>query len=452
MAAMFLATSCSETYDIYPDEYSAVLRFKDGGEQKITVYSPQVSVDYPITIQKGGWDTSKTASAKVRSMTEEEFNDYLIESGAGYSYIPTNCYSFSDSGSSTEASVSFDGKVGYHTLNLEIFPPKIGEFLETYTETNRTPVIPLILESESELDSYSYELFVAPDYQEPLVGIMNGANGESMYVLGNGESQVELKIGLPFTSEWEITGNVTINADEDVLKSINDAYSTSYSLMPSNAYSTSGSFKVNPGEDYATVKVNIDIDKAEFRTALPLTVDITSDGFAVDPTPFAIVVDNAEPYKLNITSDMIYCNDVYSGDGAGVPGLVDGDPSTHCHSWYGSSGRDFDDFGSYIWIQNLGNSYKRFALDIYNRSSYNNGHVARFKLWAKNSSGSYEVFADCRTDDWLTDRGSLGCFGSFEAPFETDAIIVSIVEADGGSLIGHTTAFWSMGELIIYGK
>ena len=52
MAAAFFATSCSETYDIYPDEYSAVVRFKDGGEQKITVYSPQATVEYPITIQK----------------------------------------------------------------------------------------------------------------------------------------------------------------------------------------------------------------------------------------------------------------------------------------------------------------------------------------------------------------------------------------------------------------
>lgn len=446
MAAVFFVTSCSETYDIYPEEYSKVLRFKDGGLQNITVYSPQDVTEFPIVIQKGGTNPSTTATAKVRLMTEEEFSTYLSESGAGYTYLPTNCYSLGD-GQGSEMTVDFAGKQGYQKIGVNLYPPKIGEFMETFTETNRTPVIPLILESEAMTDEYSRELFIAPAYEEPKVSILNGG----LQILDDGENTYELKIGLPITSQWNFTGNIT--ADPEILAEFNKENHTSYSAMPSAAYGQIGQFEVKEGDDFATVKVNLDLAKAEFRTALPLKISSLSiDGFDIDDTPCVIAVDNSSEYKLDLTVDDLSSNDVYANDGGGLKSLVDGNPSTHCHGIYWGNRTLTEPFGSWIQIK-LGKECSRIGIDIYARSTYDNGRIKRFYLMAKNpETGNWERFADCDTRDVLTEKGAHGAFGSFEAPFKFTSIVMRIAEADGGELIGTMNAFWTMGELVVYGK
>lgn len=298
---LLIGGSCSETYDIYPEEYSKVVRLKSSGAQEITVYSPHAVTVCPVTVQKGGWNPETDATATLRIMTEAEFNDYLLESGAGYSYIPSSCYSFSDGTGATQTTVSFNGDVRYQTVNLNLYPPKIGEFLETYTDASRTPVIPVILESQDAgIDMESRELFIMPNYAEPSVGFQNGG----LQVLPDGTDSYQLKIGFPFTSEWDV--NCKIEVDPSALDAYNKANGTSYGLMPEGSYSGVGDVKIANGEEYATLDIKLDLVKALFRNALPLRItSIDADGFTISETPAVIAIDNAAGYKINLTADDI---------------------------------------------------------------------------------------------------------------------------------------------------
>ena len=445
---LLIGGSCSETYDIYPEEYSKVVRLKSSGAQEITVYSPHAVTVCPVTVQKGGWNPETDATATLRIMTEAEFNDYLLESGAGYSYIPSSCYSFSDGTGATQTTVSFNGDVRYQTVNLNLYPPKIGEFLETYTDASRTPVIPVILESQDAgIDMESRELFIMPNYAEPSVGFQNGG----LQVLPDGTDSYQLKIGFPFTSEWDV--NCKIEVDPSALDAYNKANGTSYGLMPEGSYSGVGDVKIANGEEYATLDIKLDLVKALFRNALPLRItSIDADGFTISETPAVIAIDNAAGYKINLTADDISSNDVYENDGAGIPGLVDGDLNTYCHGYYWT--RDLSEpFGAWIQIQ-LPEEASQVALDIYNRRSYNNGHIKRVQLMASNpETGEWEIFSDSNAyENVLTDKESVGYFGSFQAPFKFKSFVMRIYEADGGNLIGNTSAFWSMGDIVVYAK
>lgn len=64
---LLIGGSCSETYDIYPEEYSKVVRLKSSGAQEITVYSPHAVTVCPVTVQKGGWNPETDASRYVEN-------------------------------------------------------------------------------------------------------------------------------------------------------------------------------------------------------------------------------------------------------------------------------------------------------------------------------------------------------------------------------------------------
>lgn len=447
LALLLAGASCSEKYDIYPEEYSKVMMFKDSGAHDFTVYSPHSVAAFPISVMKGGWNPDATSGAKVRVMTEEEFNDWLLESGAGYSYLPNNCYSFTESGQTLELPLEFKGGEGYKTLALNVFPPALGEFLETYTEASRTPVIPLVLEgSDGLIDANGNEMFIIPEYKEPSVGFLNGG----VKMLEDGEKSFTFNIGLPFESEWDITAKVEV--DPSVLEEYNANEGTSMGLMPAEAYSGVTDVAINKGAESASMTVNIDLDKAGFRNAIPLRITTLSlDGFEIGESTALVGIDNASGFKIDITADMLYANDCYSGDGKGVPGLCDGDFSTHFHSWYGSNARNFDEFGSYIEFT-LPKEIQEIGFDHANRQSYNNGHVKRVKLYAWNGTDWVE-FADCNAyGKVLLDRFDVASVGSFHCPFKFNKFRYCVVEADGGSLIGKTTAFWSCGEIVVYGR
>ena len=447
LALLFASVSCSENYDIYPEEYSKVMMFKDSGAHDFTIYSPHSVSTFPISVMKGGWDPQSSSEARVRVMTEEEFNDWLLESGAGYSYLPNNCYSLSSEGQSLEMLLDFNGGEGYKVLSLNVFPPAVGSFMESYTDASRKPVIPLVLESKDGLiDIDNSEMFIIPDYKEPTVSFLNGG----VCMLEDGETSYTLKVGLPFESEWDLTAKIEV--DPTVLEDYNSNEGTSLGLMSADAYAGVGDVAINQGDEYATVTVNVDLDKAGFRNAIPLRITTLSlDGFEIGESTALIGIDNASKYKIDITADMLYANDCYSGDGKGVPGLCDGDFSTHFHSWYGSNARNFDKFGSYVEFT-LPKEIQEIGFDHANRQSYNNGHVKRVQLYAWDGE-DWVLFADCDAyGKILLDRMDVGQFGSFHCPFKFNKFRYSVIEADGGSLVGKTTAFWSCGEIVVYGK
>lgn len=438
-----LGVSCSENYDIYPDEYAKVMMFKESGVKNITVYSPHAVSSIPISVMKGGWDSKSVSDAKVRVMTEAEFNQWLMESGAGYSYLPNNCYSFTTDGGTLEQTVSFVEDEGYKFVTLNVFPPEVGEFMDNYEDVSRTPVIPLVLESTDGLiDPNNGDMFIIPEYKEPEVGFLNGG----VCILEDGQNSYTLNIGLPFESEWDITCKVEV--DPSVLEDYNKNQATSFGLMPEDAYSGIGTVELAKGEQSVAMDVKIDLSKAGFRNVVPLRITTLSlDGFEIGDATALVGIDNASQFKINLTEDMIVAPDCYGSDGKGIPGLCDGDPSTHFHAKYYS--RELDSFGSYLEIT-LKEEVSELGFDFYTRSSYGNGYVKRVQLYAWNGS-EWVMFSDCDAYGKIFhERGQMGSLGSFHCPFKFNKFRFCVIEGDGGSLIGNTSAFWSCGEIILY--
>jgi len=468
-AMLLLAASCSETYDILSEEYAEVVRIKDGGMKKTVVYSILDEMNYPITIMKGGHSPETTCNATLRIMSQDEFDTYLSESGAGYSYLPTDCYSFGASGSSVD--VTFDSKQGYKETALTLYPEKIGKFYETYTDTSRDPVIPIVLESsDGSIDPYSHELFINPTYSEPVIGF----TGNAVIELPEGSDIANLRIGMPMESPWDI--NCKIEVDPTVLDEWNAANNETYGLMPAGAYSDVSEVALNKGDEYAPVNIELDTDKAGFRTALPLRITQTDmDGLVLNNhTALVIYKGDYTKFKVNLTAADAYSpddandeclNDVGNRgtDGVGVAGLFDGIyawSDGYFHACY-FKGHHFDEkFNSYIELDLK--SPRNMVVFEYTNRIYYTSVPTKIRIWALDGN-EWKSIGESNTEhifvtywgNWDINKWPVG---AYVAPFKFTKVRFSVVRGTGNRDFAGTApnsnyfGTWACSELGVYAK
>lgn len=437
------ASSCSEDYDIYSPDYATVVGMKNAGSHNLTVYSAFETTQFPITVRKGGWNDSEAATFKVRAMSEAEFEAWRGASGAGYSYIPSTCYSIGGQ-NSLETTVTIPAGETFTTVNVDVYSEALGEFMKTADTSLFTPVIPVMLESEgSSVNPDNAECFIIPEYTQPTVGFLNGG----FHLLPNGENSYTLKVGLPFTSEWDIA--CTVEVDPSLL---NGGLLT-YGLMPSEAISGLGTVQLAQGAESVDMTINIDPEKAGFRNAIPLRITtLDRDGFVLRNETAIIAIDNAAAYKIPMRTDMIYSNDVCEWDGAGVAGIIDGNYDSHFHTLY--SGHNVEDpYGSYLEIT-LDNPITDFGFDFTVRRGITNGIIHRVALYAQDPlTKEWVQFSDSNVyGKVLTDGGQTGSFGSFHAPFQFSKMRFCVLEAASGVISGYTGNYWNTAEMVFYGK
>ncbi len=444
VALLLAGSACSNNYDLYPDEMAKVLMIKDSGTRSVTVYSAQDKVPVTLTVLKGGVSPEQPSTATVRAMTQAEFDEYAAESGLAYSFLPSNCYSIGD-GSAT--SVTFNGGEGYQNVTVDLDVKAIGAYLEANPGLVLAPAVPLVLEATdgSKVSDTDHMLFLVPDYRIPTIGFV-----ETEPVLLNGETSYTFDLGLPFESQWDIECKVEVDAD--ALAELNDAYGTSYGLMPSNAYSGVGSVTLNVGEQTTQLTINIDNAKAGFRTALPLRITALSlDGFVLENASALLAVDNAASYKLALTADMLYTNDVVAGDGGGLPSLIDGNLGNWFHSSWASFVRD-DTFGSYVGYK-LKSPVQSVGFDVTTRPNNSAGIPTRVELYALDSNGNWQLFANSSSFGKVLTAGSqTGSFGSFQCDFPFTEFRFCVKESKNGVLMGTSAAYWNAAEIVVYGK
>jgi len=472
-AMLLLAASCSETYDIYPAEYDSIVRIKDGGYHDVNVYSVQDQTTYPITVTKGGLSPESMANATLRVMTKDEFDAYLLESGAGYSYIPNDCYAFTDGELDQKATLTFNPKDGYQVTNLTLYPPKIGEFLSTYTDTSRDPVIPIILESDdSRIDNNSCEMFIKPNYSRPIICF----SGEKEMKLADGQDVANLRISLDgMASLWTMKCNIEV--DPTILDEYNSTNHMSLGLMPEGSYTDVTDVTLNEGDEYAALNIELDLNKAAFRSALPLRITgVDVDGIELVNNTALVIIENTKDSKINLTENDLYSPDDaftnetctgYNGvghDGTGVKALCDGiydrwnDFFSSCYF----QPHHYDEtYNSYVEIT-LPRPAKAIAFDYSTRAYYNRRpHLLR--IWAWNGSEWKQIGKDVDFKDaYVSFKPESGYtyevspVGAFFSDFEFSKVRFSVVKGNGGLLLSgvmHDYAhMWECGELVVYAK
>lgn len=448
MSALMLLTAvgCSEKYDIYPEEYNTILMFKDSGKHDVRVYSTQDLSTFPLTIMKGGLEPSTSADVRVRAMTPEEFQEYVSGTGDGVSYMPADCYSIGEGGGAAESSVHFDGSKGYANIDVQIYPKKVGEYLATLPEGTLAPAIGLVLVGEEGQINNSYKnMLIVPDYSEPVVGFIYDANFQDGNLYAGGAKTVELKVGLPFESEWDF--NVDVEVDPSLANNVNNSMyaAKDFEVAPEGSYSFNGKVAISKGATYGTLKVTFDPEKLGTANVLPLRLT------GVDMTGLKLqdVTAVVFPDMVALSTDNVSSNDVITWDGQGIEGLIGMDPNTFAHSDY-YYGRDLDDYWrAYVQVI-LPNAVNEVTFDWMTRGGYGNGIVRKLRVTVE-SNGQWLHLGD--VDTHFNARGQIERFGPFKCDTPFNNVVISILEADGGALSGQgVKAFWSCSGINVFGK
>lgn len=257
LALMLSGQSCSENYDIYPEEYAKVVMIKDAGENPLSVYSTDDKVGHKFVVMKGG-HTEEAATATLRAMTSEEFTTYQAESGKPYAMLPADCYSFSADGQTTSAEIKFAPNETYKEVEVFINADALGTFMETFDGSLYSPVVPVLLESsDASVNSYGSESFILPTYSEPTLLISGPAGSNNTFSLGQlGDGKFSATVTLPIPNQWDITYQVAI--DEAVVGRYNAANGTSYVSIDPAAISGETTFTLPAGTNSMDISLNID--------------------------------------------------------------------------------------------------------------------------------------------------------------------------------------------------
>ena len=441
VALLLGGSACSTDYDIYPDDMSKVLMFKDSGGRTLTVYSTQDEAPATVVVLKGGVAPEQSVTATVRAMSQEEFNEYAANAGVAYSYLPSNCYTLGENG---VANLSFAGGEGYKTIDVNLDVKAIGAYLEANPNLTLAPAVPLVLEcADAKIGENDNKVFLAPDYRVPTISFVGGS-----VELPDGANSASLELGLPFESQWEITCKVAV--DPTALDEYNEANGTSYGLMPAGSYSGVQDVVLPVGEETVPLDITLDLAKTGFRTALPLRITgISLDGFELVDETAVITTDNASSYKLNLTADMLSTNDVVAGDGGGLPSLIDGNLGNWFHSSWSSFQRD-DKFGSYVQYD-LKSPVQSVGFDITTRPNNSAGIPKRVELYGWDGN-DWVLFSNSSSYGALLTAGSqTASFGAFQAPFKFQKFRFCVKESANGVLMGVSSAYWNAAEIVVYG-
>lgn len=435
LALMLSGQSCSENYDIYPEEYAKVVMIKDAGENPLSVYSTDDKVGHKFVVMKGG-HTEEAATATLRAMTSEEFTTYQAESGKPYAMLPADCYSFSADGQTTSAEIKFAPNETYKEVEVFINADALGTFMETFDGSLCSPVVPVILESsDASVNSYGTESFILPTYSEPTLSFA------SQIIAGSRSGEITATVTLPIQNSWDISFEVEV--DPTVVSQCNMLNGTQYEAVDASALTGNTSFTMPNGSSSVDIKLNVDFSKfTALNSVLPLRITgISVDGIESNVTTGWIVVTMP---RIPITAAMLSTNAQEPSEGP-IANLLDGNVETFFHSLWSSTINE----KHYIQVT-LPETYSKVWIRYCNRHNNANNSLLYFYLYTGTSNDNLEFF---KMYGWDTDGLKYGKaeWSTVSAELSTPQSVFRIEEYRTLADQANGIHFFSMSELEMYG-
>ncbi len=435
LALMLSGQSCSENYDIYPEEYAKVVMIKDAGENPLSVYSTDDKVGHKFVVMKGG-HTEEAATATLRAMTSEEFTTYQAESGKPYAMLPADCYSFSADGQTTSAEIKFAPNETYKEVEVFINADALGTFMETFDGSLYSPVVPVILESsDASVNSYGTESFILPTYSEPTLSFA------SQIISGSRSGEITATVTLPIQNSWDISFEVEV--DPTVVSQCNMLNGTQYEAVDASALTGNTSFTMPNGSSSVDIKLNVDFSKfTALNSVLPLRITgISVDGIESNVTTGWIVVTMP---RIPITAAMLSTNAQEPSEGP-IANLLDGNVETFFHSLWSSTINE----KHYIQVT-LPETYSKVWIRYCNRHNNANNSLLYFYLYTGTSNDNLEFF---KKYGWDTDGLKYGKaeWSTVSAELSTPQSVFRIEEYWTLADQANGIHFFSMSELEMYG-
>ena len=435
LALMLSGQSCSENYDIYPEEYAKVVMIKDAGENPLSVYSTDDKVGHKFVVMKGG-HTEEAATATLRAMTSEEFTTYQAESGKPYAMLPADCYSFSADGQTTSAEIKFAPNETYKEVEVFINADALGTFMETFDGSLYSPVVPVVLESsDASVNSYGSESFILPTYSEPTLSFA------SQIIAGSRGGEITANVTLPIQNSWDI--NFEVEVDTTVVSQCNMLNGTQYEAVDASALTGNTSFTLPNGSSSVDIKLNVDFSKfTALNSVLPLRITgISVDGIESNVTTGWIVVTMP---RIPITAAMLSTNAQEPSEGP-IANLLDGNVETFFHSLWSSTINE----KHYIQVT-LPETYSKVWIRYCNRHNNANNSLLYFYLYTGTSNDNLEFY---KMYGWDTDGLKYGKaeWSTVSAELSTPQSVFRIEEYWTLADQANGIHFFSMSELEMYG-
>lgn len=435
LALMLSGQSCSENYDIYPEEYAKVVMIKDAGENPLSVYSTDDKVGHKFVVMKGG-HTEEAATATLRAMTSEEFTTYQAESGKPYAMLPADCYSFSADGQTTSAVINFAPNETYKEVEVFVNADALGTFMETFDGSLYSPVVPVVLESsDASVNSYGTESFILPTYSEPTLSFA------SQIISGSRSGEITATVTLPIQNSWDISFEVEV--DPTVVSQCNMLNGTQYEAVDASALTGNTSFTMPNGSSSVDIKLNVDFSKfTALNSVLPLRITgISVDGIESNVTTGWIVVTMP---RIPITAAMLSTNAQEPSEGP-IANLLDGNVETFFHSLWSSTINE----KHYIQVT-LPETYSKVWIRYCNRHNNANNSLLYFYLYTGTSNDNLEFF---KMYGWDTDGLKYGKaeWSTVSAELSTPQSVFRIEEYWTLADQANGIHFFSMSELEMYG-
>lgn len=435
LALMLSGQSCSENYDIYPEEYAKVVMIKDAGENPLSVYSTDDKVGHKFVVMKGG-HTEEAATATLRVMTSEEFTTYQAESGKPYAMLPADCYSFSADGQTTSAEIKFAPNETYKEVEVFINADALGTFMETFDGSLYSPVVPVVLESsDASVNSYGSESFILPTYSEPTLSFA------SQIIAGSRGGEITATVTLPIQNSWDI--NFEVEVDPTVVSQCNMLNGTQYEAVDASALTGNTSFTLPNGSSSVDIKLNVDFSKfTALNSVLPLRITgISVDGIESNVTTGWIVVTMP---RIPITAAMLSTNAQEPSEGP-IANLLDGNVETFFHSLWSSTINE----KHYIQVT-LPETYSKVWIRYCNRHNNANNSLLYFYLYTGTSNDNLEFY---KMYGWDTDGLKYGKaeWSTVSAELSTPQSVFRIEEYWTLADQANGIHFFSMSELEMYG-
>lgn len=435
LALMLSGQSCSENYDIYPEEYAKVVMIKDAGENPLSVYSTDDKVGHKFVVMKGG-HTEEAATATLRAMTSEEFTTYQAESGKPYAMLPADCYSFSADGQTTSAVINFAPNETYKEVEVFVNADALGTFMETFDGSLYSPVVPVVLESsDASVNSYGCESFILPTYSEPTLSFA------SQIIAGSRSGEITATVTLPIQNSWDISFEVEV--DPTVVSQCNMLNGTQYEAVDASALTGNTSFTMPNGSSSVDIKLNVDFSKfTALNSVLPLRITgISVDGIESNVTTGWIVVTMP---RIPITAAMLSTNAQEPSEGP-IANLLDGNVETFFHSLWSSTINE----KHYIQVT-LPETYSKVWIRYCNRHNNANNSLLYFYLYTGTSNDNLEFY---KMYGWDTDGLKYGKaeWSTVSAELSTPQSVFRIEEYWTLADQANGIHFFSMSELEMYG-
>lgn len=442
--ALFTQSACEDGKDEFLSDYSTILYFRDSGRIDMTLYKTGEKATAQLSVAKAGSELGAVTGVDVNVWSEAALEAYNAENGTNYRMLPSGCYEVSAS------HLDFASSDLYKPLTVSVSP----EAAEGYLDGSSIYVIPLELQnSPDSINREKSQVFLSVrEVLVPSIGFETPGFLLGGDVTGDaGTTVVTQTVVMPIDNLWNFDCHIEV--DKEVLAQYNAENADVIGLLPEGAYS----LEVSPftaGSNKAKLTVTIDNSKLAWgRQALPLRITgASNENFEVDGAMATCLVGvnrtlpRSELEQIAMTADRMSSNATADYDGAGLPGLVDGDLNTFWHGDY-AYGQNDPVYGQYIDFS-LPAAIQHFAYDFWTRSSNANGAPVVTDLYVSNDGQTWTKLATVNTS--FSTGGEEYNSGTFSSAAPFTYLRFAVVQSKAGNC--RTGSYWNGAEMKLYGR